>query len=144
MITNLAMSALKDTTEENEKSQMLLNIWGLLRMEDKTIKHYAYVWVSNYIHCFDALNQSKVLGIYLILVRGLEGLGAGDYEIGALIKKSLNILIPYWDRRPRDTQPGNWIDMSLRAVHEESNEPNRLVRFWEIVVKNHEIFNKFK
>ena len=26
----------------------------------------------------------------------------------------------------------------------ESNEPFRLVRFWEIVVKNHEIFQKFK
>ena len=40
--------------------------------------------------------------------------------------------------------PNNWIEMSLRAVHEEPNEPNRLVRFWEIVVKNHQIFNKFK
>lgn len=34
--------------------------------------------------------------------------------------------------------------MSLRAVHDESSEPTKLVRFWEIVVKNHEIFNKFK
>ena len=136
---------MKDTITESDKSSMLLNVWGLLRLEDKTIKNYAFVWTSNYIRCFDALSQSKALGLYLILIRGLEGLGQGDYEIGALIKKSLNILIPYWDSRPRDQSTGNnWIDMSLRAVHEEANEPNRLVRFWEIVVKNHQIFNKFK
>jgi hypothetical protein len=59
-----------------------------------------------------------------------------------LIKKALNILIPYWDTKARTAT--SWIDWSLKAVHEENNEPNKLVRFWEIVVKNHKIFHKFK
>ena len=74
-------------------------------------------------------------------------MGHGDYEIGALIRKALNILIPYWDSRPKDvvnSGTNNWIELSLRAVHDENSEPTRLVRFWEIVVKNHLIFHKFK
>ena len=31
-ITNLAMSAMKDTITESDKSAMLLNVWGLLRL----------------------------------------------------------------------------------------------------------------
>jgi hypothetical protein len=82
------------------------------------------------------LGQSKALGLYLILIRALEGTQPGDNEIGILIKKALNILIPYWDAKSKDqpqqtSQNGNnWIEMSLRAVHDESNEPTRLVKFW--------------
>jgi len=43
-------------------------------------------------------------------------LSQGDFEIGALIKKSLNILIPYWDNKPPSAN-GNWIEWSLKAVH---------------------------
>lgn len=81
---------------------MLCVVWGLLRIEDKIIRNYAFVWTSNYISHFDGLGQSKALGLYLILIRALEGLGHGDYEIGALIKKALNILIPYWDNKSRE------------------------------------------
>lgn len=127
------MSALKSLIEEKNRNDLLLNVWGLLRVEDKIIKHYAFVWTSNYIRHFDGLGPSKTLGLYLILIKALETLGHGDYEIGALIRKALNTLIPYWDSRPREllsTNGNNWIDLSLRAVHEEISEPTRLVRFW--------------
>lgn len=146
-ISNLAMSALRTLIQDRERNDLLLNVWGLLRIEDKIIKHYAFVWTSNYIRYFDGLGQSKTLGLYLILIRALESLGHGDYEIGALIRKALNILIPYWDSRPREivtNNSNNWIELSLRAVHDDTTEPTRLVRFWEIVVKNHHIFHKFK
>ena len=79
---------------------MLPIVWGLLRIEDKMIKNYAFVWTSNYIRIFDGFEQPKALGLYLILIRGLENLNQGDYQNGALIKKALNVLIPYWDSRP--------------------------------------------
>lgn len=75
-------------------------VWGLLRIEDKMIKNYAFVWTSNYIRIFDGFEQPKALGLYLTLIKGLESLNHGDFEIGALIKKALNVLIPYWDSRP--------------------------------------------
>ena len=121
---------------------MILTVWGLLRIEDKIIKNYAFVWASNYIRTFDGFDSNKALGLYLTLIRSLESLSQSDYEIGALIKKALNILIPYWDTRQKTAN--SWIDWSLKAVHEENNEPSKLVRFWEIVVKNHSIFHKFK
>lgn len=50
---------------------MLCVVWGLLRIEDKIIRNYAFVWTSNYISHFDGLGQSKALGLYLILIRAL-------------------------------------------------------------------------
>ena len=100
-------------------------VWGLLRSEDKMIKFYAFVWTSNYIRIFDGFDQPKALGLYLTLIRSLEGLNSSDYEIGALIKKALNVLIPYWDSQPvlesQGRQNNSWIDWSLKAVHEENN-----------------------
>jgi len=120
-ISNLALSALKNLLNEGYRNAMLLTVWGLLRIEDKIIKNYAFVWTSNYIRTFDGFDSSKALGLYLTLIRGLESLSQGDYEIGALIKKALNILIPYWDTRAKTTTASNansWIDWSLKAVHE--------------------------
>jgi len=87
-------------------------------MEDKIIKNYAFVWTSNYIRTFDNFDSNKSLGLYLTLIRALESLAHGDYEIGALIKKALNIMIPYWDSRGPPTGPTSWIDWSLKAVHD--------------------------
>lgn len=87
---------------------MLLTVWGLLRIEDKIIKNYAFVWTSNYIRIFEGFDHTRALGLYLTLIRGLESLSQGDFQIGALIKKSLNILIPYWDNKPPSSN-GNWI-----------------------------------
>ena len=131
-ISNLSLSALKNILSEYCRNAMLLTVWGLLRIEDKIIKNYAFVWTSNYIRNFEGFDSNKALGLYLTLIRGLESLSQGDYEIGALIKKALNILIPYWDARSRTSANSStsWIDWSLKAVHEENNEPNKLVRFW--------------
>lgn len=94
-----------------------------------------------------------MLSIYLTLLRGLEALTQYDYEVGALNKKALNILIPYWSEHQSEEPSINptsdetnmtWITWTLRMLHEDTNEPFRLVRFWEIVVKNHEIFQQFK
>jgi hypothetical protein len=122
------MKALRTLFTEDDRNSMLSVVWGLLRIEDKIIRNYAFVWTSSYISYFEGLGHSKTLGLYLILIRALEGMQHGDYEIGALIKKALNILIPYWDAKGKDNQqlPGgpnnnSWIDMSLRAVHDESN-----------------------
>lgn len=115
-ISNLALSAIKNVLNENYRNSMILTIWGLLRIEDKIIKNYAFVWASNYIRTFEGFDANKALGLYLTLIRGLESLSQGDYEIGALIKKALNILIPYWDTRQRSAT--SWIDWSLKAVHE--------------------------
>lgn len=104
------MKALKNLLSEADRSAMLCVVWGLLRIEDKIIRNYAFVWTSNYISYFDGLGQSKALGLYLILIRALEGLGHGDYEIGALIKKALNILIPYWDAKSKD--PNNTLQQN--------------------------------
>lgn len=46
-------------------------VWGLLRIEDKMIKNYAFVWTSNYIRVFDGFEQPKALGLYLTLIKGL-------------------------------------------------------------------------
>lgn len=78
-ISNLMMRALKNLVTESDRSNMLCVVWGLLRIEDKIIRNYAFVWTSNYISYFDGLGQSKALGLYLILIRALEGLGHGDY-----------------------------------------------------------------
>lgn len=115
-ISNLALSAIRNVLNETDRNAMILTIWGLLRIEDKIIKNYAFVWASNYIRTFEGFDANKALGLYLTLIRSLESLSQGDYEIGALIKKALNILIPYWDTRQR-TQT-SWIDWSLKAVHE--------------------------
>ena len=50
---------------------MILTIWGLLRIEDKIIKNYAFVWASNYIRTFDGFDANKALGLYLTLIRSL-------------------------------------------------------------------------
>jgi hypothetical protein len=123
-------------------------IWALLKIEDKMLKNYAFICTSNFIRIFNIDETTKVLSIYLTLLRGLEALTQYDYEVGALNKKALNILIPYWAKRnpsndaensapntERDDQ--SWINWTLRMLHEDTNEPFRLVRFWEIVVKNH-------
>lgn len=73
------MRALKNLINEVDRSNMLYIVWGLLRIEDKVIRNYAFVWTSNYISYFDGLGHSKALGLYLILIRALEGLGHGDY-----------------------------------------------------------------
>jgi hypothetical protein len=99
------MKALKNIMTDEDRNNMLCVVWGLLRIEDKVIKNYAFVWTSSYISYFDGLGQSKALGLYLILIRGLEGIQHGDYEIAVLIKKALNILIPYWDAKSKDNQP---------------------------------------
>jgi hypothetical protein len=115
-ITNLSLGALKGILSEPYRNGMLLTVWGLLRIEDKIIKYYSFVWTSNYIRTFDGFDPNKALGLYLTLIRGLESLSQGDYEIGALIKKALNILIPYWDTKARGTN--SWIEWSLKAVQE--------------------------
>ncbi len=78
-ISNLALSAIKNVLNENYRSSMLLTIWGLLRIEDKIIKNYAFVWASNYIRTFEGFDSNKALGLYLTLIRGLESLSQGDY-----------------------------------------------------------------
>jgi hypothetical protein len=70
-ISNLALSGLKNLLNEGYRNAMLLTVWGLLRMEDKIIKNYAFVWTSNYIRTFDNFDSSKALGLYLTLIRGL-------------------------------------------------------------------------
>ncbi len=110
------LNAYKDIIPDTYKNNMLVTIWSLLRIEDKIIKNYAFVWTSNYIKAVDGFDNTRALGLYLTLIRGLEGLSQGDFQIGALIKKSLNILIPYWDNKPPHTN-GNWIEWSLKAVH---------------------------
>ena len=107
-ITNLMLGAYKDIIPETYRNNMLLTVWGLLRIQDKIIKNYAFVWTSNYIRVFEGFDHTRALGLYLTLIRGLESLSQGDFEIGALIKKSLNILIPYWDNKPPSAN-GNWI-----------------------------------
>ena len=129
-LSNMALGALKDILGESHRNSILLTVWGLLRMEDKIIKNYAFVWTSNYIRTFENFEATKSLGLYLTLIRGLESLTHGDYEIGALIKKALNIMIPYWDGKGTPQGQATWIDWSLKAVHEDNNEPNKLVRFW--------------
>lgn len=73
------MPALRGLISDIDRSKMLFNVWGLLRVEDKIIKNYAFVWTSNYIKYFDGLGQGKALGLYLILIRALESLSHGDY-----------------------------------------------------------------
>jgi hypothetical protein len=58
---------------------MLLTVWGLLRIEDKIIKNYAFVWTSNYIRVFEGFDHTRALGLYLTLIRGLESLSQGDF-----------------------------------------------------------------
>ena len=116
------------------------------------LKNYAFICTSNFIRIFNIDETNKVLSIYLTLLKGLEALTQYDYEVGALNKKALNILIPYWSEHQNDEPaPGvsdesnmTWITWTLRMLHEDVNEPFRLVRFCEIVVKNHEIFQQFK
>jgi hypothetical protein len=48
---------------------MLLTVWGLLRIEDKIIKNYAFVWTSNYIRVFEGFDHTRALGLYLTLIR---------------------------------------------------------------------------
>lgn len=51
-ITNLMLDSYKDIIPEAYRNNMLLTVWGLLRIEDKIIKNYAFVWTSNYIRVF--------------------------------------------------------------------------------------------
>ena len=70
-ITNLMLGAYKDIIEDGYKNNMLLTVWGLLRIEDKIIKNYAFVWTSNYIRVFEGFDHTRALGLYLTLIRGL-------------------------------------------------------------------------
>jgi hypothetical protein len=51
-ISNLSLTALRNILSEPHRNTMLLTVWGLLRIEDKIIKNYAFVWTSNYIRTF--------------------------------------------------------------------------------------------
>jgi hypothetical protein len=70
-ISNLALTAIKHLLNETFRNLMILTIWGLLRIEDKIIKNYAFVWASNYIRTFEGFDTNKALGLYLTLIRGL-------------------------------------------------------------------------
>lgn len=76
----------------------------MLKADDKMLKNYAFICTSNFLRIFDISeggrsDKSKVLTIYLTLLKGMEALTQYDYELGALNRKALNILIPYWAER---------------------------------------------
>ena len=108
------------------KKELLTIIWALLKADDKMLKNYAFICTSNFLRIFDIADggkgdNSKVLTIYLTLLKGMEALTQYDYELGALNRKALNILIPYWsEKRYEEPEPQEqtWIGWTLRILHE--------------------------
>lgn len=86
----------------DHKRPLLTIIWALLKADDKMLKNYAFICTSNFIRVFDIgegnrADNGRVLTIYLTLLKNMEALTQNDFELGALNRKALNILIPYWD-----------------------------------------------
>lgn len=93
-LSSLLMTFLKNEFNEYKKN-FLQSGWNFLKCsDDKILKYFAYIFTSKFIKIF-GIPVDMVLQIYVALLKGQEEMGSQDYEITALSKKALNILIPY-------------------------------------------------
>lgn len=66
------------------KRPLLPIIWALLKADDKMLKNYAFICISNFIRIFDIgeggrTDNGRVLTIYLTLLKGMEALTQNDF-----------------------------------------------------------------
>lgn len=88
------MTFKKDEFSEHKKALLSFG-WHFLKIfDDKILKHFAYIFTCKFIKIF-GIPEEMVLQIYVALLKGQDDMASHDYEISALSKKALNILIPY-------------------------------------------------
>lgn len=88
------MIFMKEVFSEHKKALLSFGWYFLKISDDKILKHYAYIFTCNFIKTF-GIPEEMILQIYVALLKGQEELSTHDYEISALSRKALNILIPF-------------------------------------------------
>ena len=97
-LSSLLMTFMTDQFQEHKKSLLQFG-WHFLKiLDDKILKHFAYIFTCKFIKIF-GIPDDMVLQIYVALLKGQEEMGQHDYEISALSKKALNILIPFLSQK---------------------------------------------
>jgi hypothetical protein len=142
-LLSLLICVLREGIEEIKKD-VLNRAQHFSKAGDKLLKHYSYIVYCNFIKhigLHEANESQKFMALYVNLFKQLDSLHNFEHEIGALNKKALSILIPYWAEKNTNDEM-SWLDITARTIVEDNHESNKLVRFWEIFVKNHNMFKR--
>ena len=90
----------------------------------------------------DQVNQ-----VYVSLLKSHEATNLYDFEAQQLSIKSLDILIKYLPTQK--SQQHSWVNLTIEILNKDfqninNNNAMPLIRFWQIFLRNHEIFFHYR
>ncbi|KAL4497765.1 hypothetical protein ABPG72_000520 [Tetrahymena utriculariae] len=144
-LSTLLLSYLRQDVIQYKKEFIRFG-WKYMKCEEKLLKHISYVYTCQFITLF-GMPEEMIFSIYASLINRKQDdiVVQQENEIGSLIKKALNFLIPFLAQNNSQNKYNDWVKWTTNIFSDDSNQKHAiLIRFWQIFIKNHQIFQQYR
>ena len=121
----------------NYQNDLIKYAWPLLKNEDITTKHWAYVFVCRFITIYDTPSKI-ILQVFVALIRSYQ------QEVRNLVSDALGIITPQLSRCLPQDDFLKVMNIVVKVFNEEGNSLPQLSHMWHIIVCHQRIFFPFR